>query len=84
MIILWVDLKQQDLVRCENYGSSIVDEALAVSLVSYLTSTIPNGIPLVGSYTLCDNRSINTFIMIRPSVITMNIDVSNFKDITCL
>ena len=33
-----------------------MDEALAVSLVSYLTSTISDGIPLVGSYTLCDNR----------------------------
>ena len=28
-----------------------------MSLVSYLTSTVPDGIPLVGSYTLCDSRT---------------------------
>ena len=28
-----------------------------MSPVSYLTSTVPDGIPLVGSYTLCDNSA---------------------------
>ena len=55
LVTLWIDLKRQVPIQCDNYPFSVVDEALVVSPISYLTSTILDGIPLVGSYTLCDN-----------------------------
>ena len=57
LVILHIELKQQEPARCDNYPSSVVDEALVVSPFSYLTSTVLDQISLVGSYTLCDNNT---------------------------
>ena len=46
-----------------------MDEILAVSPVSYLTSIIPERIPSVGSYTLCDNTTLNGFYTVRRRMI---------------